>query len=307
MGTGRNMSDMDYDGYEGYNGDEVDEVEEVEEMVDDVPMFIASRVYLGSIDAAANASALRAKNIGFVLSLLQPEDALAPPSCAHLRIAMDDALDEPLLIKLPYLLYTLNQALATTDANVLVHCVAGRSRSASVVIAWLMTTQQLSLHDAYQRVLMSRPWIEPNATFLKHLALFEKTLCVPMSASTRSAIDELTPILPRMDFHPSFVHPITSHVKVMTIRLASDVAADGNSDLQYIYPRAIAIATTTTAPSFAMLQITDVAFVTVRDLTDDHARHEGLASRADLLATLRRFYPDMHDTSACIVISFVAC
>ncbi|EQC37946.1 hypothetical protein SDRG_04963 [Saprolegnia diclina VS20] len=297
------MSDMEYEGY-----DYDDEVEEVEEMVDDVPMFIADRVYLGSIDAAANAYALRAKNIGFVLSLLQPEDVLAAPSCAHLRIAMDDALDEPLLIKLPYLLYTLDQALATTDANVLVHCVAGRSRSASVVIAWLMATQDLSLHDAYQRVRMSRPWIEPNDTFLKHLALFEKTRCVPMSASTRCAIEELTPVLPRIDFHPSFERPITSHAKIMTIRLASDVDTDVNSDLQYIYPRAVAQATTTSSSSpFAFLQITDVAFVTVRDLTDDHAQHEGLASRADLLATLRRFYPDMHDASACIVISFAAC
>jgi len=99
------------------------EYEEYEEMVDNVPMLIANRVYLGSIDAVANAAALAAKDIRFVLSLLAPEDDLAAPAgVAHVRVAMDDSADEPLFRKLPFLLHTLSSALADPDAgNVLVH------------------------------------------------------------------------------------------------------------------------------------------------------------------------------------------
>ncbi|OQR93493.1 dual specificity protein phosphatase 19-like isoform 1 [Achlya hypogyna] len=293
--------------YEEYYEDE--EVEEVEDVIDDVPMFISNRVYLGSIDAAANARALEAKNIRFVLSLLEPEDKLPTPAVAHLRVPMADTLDEPLLKKLPLLLHSLNHFMAADDGNVLVHCVAGRSRSASVVIAWVMTTQQISLDAAFHRVLMARPWISPNETFLHHLRVFEQTLAVPMPAAAREEIAALGDILPRLHFHDSFVAAITGQRKVVTVRLDSDIDDDANSDLQYVLPLATVRAMTTTGgatAAFALLQVTSVDTILVRDLSEAHAQQEGLASVAELLTTLRRFYPAMTQTSACRVVTFVS-
>ena len=45
---------------------------------------------------------------------------------------------------------------------VLVHCYAGQSRSAALVIAHLMSSPRLSLMDAWAATRAARPCIQPN-------------------------------------------------------------------------------------------------------------------------------------------------
>jgi len=47
-----------------------------------------------------------------------------------------------------------------------VHCMAGRSRSATVVLAYLMTRHGMSLADAYQFLKSKRPGISPNLGYM---------------------------------------------------------------------------------------------------------------------------------------------
>lgn len=60
--------------------------------------------------------------------------------------------------------------------SVFVHCNAGVSRSAAVVIAYLMTHQLLSYTDAYQLLKSVRPCIKPNEGFVRQLKSLEKRL-----------------------------------------------------------------------------------------------------------------------------------
>lgn len=59
--------------------------------------------------------------------------------------------------------------------RVLVHCAVGVSRSASLVLAFLMIHQRLSLLDAVQTVKLRR-WIFPNRGFLRQLRALDLTL-----------------------------------------------------------------------------------------------------------------------------------
>ncbi|VVB13152.1 unnamed protein product [Arabis nemorensis] len=59
------------------------------------------------------------------------------------------------------------------EKGVLVHCFAGQSRSASMVIAYLMRTEKLYLEDALASIRQSSH-VSPNPGFLKQLELFEK-------------------------------------------------------------------------------------------------------------------------------------
>ncbi|XP_056152717.1 dual specificity protein phosphatase 13-like [Lampris incognitus] len=62
----------------------------------------------------------------------------------------------------------IQEALDTSGAKVFVHCAVGVSRSASLVLAYLMIHHHYSLLDAIKRI-KERRWIFPNKGFLKQL------------------------------------------------------------------------------------------------------------------------------------------
>ena len=62
------------------------------------------------------------------------------------------------------------------NVGVLVHCLAGISRSVTVTVAYLMFCKSLSLEDAYEFLRRVRPNISPNFNFMGQLADFDQTL-----------------------------------------------------------------------------------------------------------------------------------
>lgn len=60
--------------------------------------------------------------------------------------------------------------------EVLVHCFAGVSRSASVVIAYLMRYRGMGVNDALWFVRGKRPWVNPNFGFMGQLRRYDTWL-----------------------------------------------------------------------------------------------------------------------------------
>ncbi len=60
--------------------------------------------------------------------------------------------------------------------GVLVHCLAGISRSVTITVAYLMAEHELSLEAAYDFVRDCKPNISPNFNFLGQLQDFERSL-----------------------------------------------------------------------------------------------------------------------------------
>jgi predicted protein tyrosine phosphatase len=68
-----------------------------------------------------------------------------------------------------------HQAHATRP-GVLVHCVAGSSRSATLFIAHLMRSKSMPLEQAYRHVCSCRPCVDPNDGFRRQLMDYEQHL-----------------------------------------------------------------------------------------------------------------------------------
>lgn len=56
-----------------------------------------------------------------------------------------------------------------TDANVLVHCTAGVSRSGTIVLNYLMTEHSMRIDEALEFAREKRKIINPNTGFIKQL------------------------------------------------------------------------------------------------------------------------------------------
>lgn len=69
----------------------------------------------------------------------------------------------------------IHKVLSTPGARIFVHCAVGVSRSASLVLAYLMIYHHFTLLDAIKKVKENR-WIFPNRGFLKQLRTLDLTL-----------------------------------------------------------------------------------------------------------------------------------
>ncbi len=69
--------------------------------------------------------------------------------------------------------------MARAQGNVLVHCVAGVSRSVSLVLAYLIQAKGLAYQDAYSRVKVRRAIIHPNDGFIAQLKSLAQRQAAP--------------------------------------------------------------------------------------------------------------------------------
>ncbi|XP_069836952.1 dual specificity phosphatase 29 [Dendropsophus ebraccatus] len=78
----------------------------------------------------------------------------------------------------------IHMAMNKSNSKVLVHCAMGRSRSASLVLAYLMIYEKMTVVDAVAQVLKHR-CILPNRGFLKQL----RELDIELALERRAARD----------------------------------------------------------------------------------------------------------------------
>uniref|UniRef100_A0A1I8F013 Dual specificity phosphatase n=2 Tax=Wuchereria bancrofti TaxID=6293 RepID=A0A1I8F013_WUCBA len=68
------------------------------------------------------------------------------------------------------------EAVIASGGNVLVHCVAGISRSAAICLAFLTKFRCKSLRQAYQLMAQKRPVVKPNIGFWRQLIAYEQDI-----------------------------------------------------------------------------------------------------------------------------------
>eukprot|EP01012_Entosiphon_sulcatum_P025640 TRINITY_DN30993_c0_g1_i1.p1 TRINITY_DN30993_c0_g1~~TRINITY_DN30993_c0_g1_i1.p1 ORF type:complete len:285 (-),score=34.71 TRINITY_DN30993_c0_g1_i1:23-877(-) len=137
---------------------------------------VTEKLWLGSFDAALNEGALRQNNIRSIVSVVDEQQLLPPPyeDIHAVQYSVSDSLDEDILRILPHCCNYLDEA--RREGGVLVHCKLGQSRSAVVVIAYLMVHGR-TLDNALAELRLERPRINPNVNFMKQLELWEMMHC----------------------------------------------------------------------------------------------------------------------------------
>ncbi|CCO27266.1 Tyrosine-protein phosphatase yvh1 Short=PTPase yvh1 [Rhizoctonia solani AG-1 IB] len=92
------------------------------------------------------------------------------------QIPLDDTEEQDVLSYLPATIAFIQKSLASGD-GVLIHCMAGMSRSATIAAAYLMYTKGLDPTGALELIREVRPTIQPNPSFLHQLDVFHAAYC----------------------------------------------------------------------------------------------------------------------------------
>ncbi|XP_029009104.1 dual specificity protein phosphatase 8 isoform X2 [Betta splendens] len=140
------------------------------------PTRILPHLYLGSQKDVLNKDLMAQNGITYVLNASNTCPKPDFISENHfMRIPVNDNYCEKLLPWLDKTNEFIDKA-KVSNCRVIVHCLAGISRSATIAIAYIMKTMGLSSDDAYRFVKDRRPSISPNFNFLGQLLEFEKGL-----------------------------------------------------------------------------------------------------------------------------------
>ncbi|KAI9556318.1 hypothetical protein GHT06_018892 [Daphnia sinensis] len=127
-------------------------------------------IYIASQDVANDPELIRKHAITHVLNVAGcPSQKL--PGLHYLDVYILDLPEESLCHHFSPCFEFMDDALKT--GCVLVHCNAGISRSASIVVAYLMCRRQKSLNEALRQVKAARPKANPNVGFLHQLQKYE--------------------------------------------------------------------------------------------------------------------------------------
>eukprot|EP01016_Furgasonia_blochmanni_P009008 TRINITY_DN13727_c0_g1_i1.p1 TRINITY_DN13727_c0_g1~~TRINITY_DN13727_c0_g1_i1.p1 ORF type:complete len:163 (+),score=34.93 TRINITY_DN13727_c0_g1_i1:96-584(+) len=132
-------------------------------------------LWLGDYSAATDIDGLDDNGINTILSMVDFNlKGFFGPLRTHKIIRADDSEDYNMSQHFEECISFIKSALE--NGNVLVHCAAGISRSASIIVAFLIKEKEMTTEEALAFVRTKREIACPNLGFMEQLRKYEKDL-----------------------------------------------------------------------------------------------------------------------------------
>uniref|UniRef100_A0A0A9YYM7 protein-tyrosine-phosphatase n=1 Tax=Lygus hesperus TaxID=30085 RepID=A0A0A9YYM7_LYGHE len=144
---------------------------------DDSLVEILPHLFLGNAANSEDLETLTKHNIKYILNVTPnlPNVFEASGDIKYMKIPITDHWSQDLTAHFPDSIEFIDEA-RNQEKGVLVHCVAGVSRSVTITLAYLMARHCLTMNDAFIWVRNRKPNIAPNFHFMEELARFEQDL-----------------------------------------------------------------------------------------------------------------------------------
>ena len=126
---------------------------------------ITDKIYLGSVLNAWDKWELQSDNISHVLCCAKGLKAYFPETFEYKLLDLYDIPSEDIV----RYFYDAIKFIDSATRNVFVHCIVGKSRSASNVIAYLMYKEKKIFDEVFNYVRQHRWIVYPNSGFIEQL------------------------------------------------------------------------------------------------------------------------------------------
>lgn len=142
------------------------------------PMFaamnrITNHLFLTGVGGMTREN-FRKNHIDFVVNITT--EAPFWEDVESMRLPLEDDTSTNILPYMDTAVDRINEVITKRNGHVLVHCIAGVSRSATVVIGYLMKYKKMDLRTAFNYCYKLRPVIRPNNGFMLQLINYENHL-----------------------------------------------------------------------------------------------------------------------------------
>ena len=137
-----------------------------------IPSEILPYLWLGAA-AGRTDDMLKEKGITLVINATNGCPMSKKCCVEQVKLKCEDSPDYNLKKHFEDIAETIHKA-KEKNGKVFVHCIGGISRSASLVLAYLVRIERMTLYDAHALVKSKRSFIRPNAGFWEQLVQYEK-------------------------------------------------------------------------------------------------------------------------------------
>ncbi|KAK7496258.1 hypothetical protein BaRGS_00012423 [Batillaria attramentaria] len=154
---------------------------------DDQPVEILSHLLLGNMVPSSCRERLQSLGVTAVVNVSTTCANHFEADLRYLNIPVNDSASADLTVWFA----TANEFIDSVQregGRVLVHCHAGRSRSVTICLAYLMRTYGWTLDAAYEHVRARRDVIDPNLNFMRQLQDYRRRLDAPSAPVTEMAV-----------------------------------------------------------------------------------------------------------------------
>jgi protein-tyrosine phosphatase len=146
---------------------------------------VADGIYVGGIDSIYELNKI--ENLGLVISIVRDErkrreriEEWIPGGVKHIFIDLADSPKVQISNHFASTTAAISEARAQR-LGVLIHCMAGHSRSVSITTAYLMKLWHKSAFDVIDEIMRHRPCISPNKGFVRQLIEYQtEQLGIPL-------------------------------------------------------------------------------------------------------------------------------
>lgn len=136
---------------------------------------ITEHIFISDIASVYNKDRLEEDGITHIITTVLGVGPMYPESFVYMNIPARDIENQNMEGYFDEC-YKFIESGIEKGGKVLVHCAYGVSRSASIVIAYLIKKNGYTYEEAYEKVKKRRNIIEPNEGFKRQLRLYSRML-----------------------------------------------------------------------------------------------------------------------------------
>ena len=140
------------------------------------PVCIIDNIYLGSSYHAANWDWLTTNNIKTIVNAALEVDNFFSDDLEYISgySIRDNGLES--FTNIDTLVDQIREKHTRVEGNTLVHCLVGRSRSVTIIIAYLMKYHRMTVEDSIKHIVSKRSYANPSLKLVQNLNEYQTHL-----------------------------------------------------------------------------------------------------------------------------------